>query len=451
MTFPPAIPPISADLIDRYGGPAPRYTSYPTVPHWQLASGSQARRRALASADPAVPLSLYVHIPFCEKMCDFCGCNVIVRRDRSAADGYLTLLHHEIEALDPVIGRRPAHALHLGGGTPTFLTVPQLERLMATIQARFDFEPGADLSIEVNPTSTSVEQIVALAGLGFRRISLGVQDTNPGVLAGVGRAQTSAKTLEIIAAARGAGFTSVNVDLIYGLPGQTVRSWAGTLDQLAELEPDRVAVFGFAYVPDLRPNQRRLDAHAMPPPVTKVDLYRQAYQLLVARGYVPIGLDHFARPHDPLAQAALAGTLGRNFQGYVADARGDLLGLGVSSISDVNGVYAQNFSSTARYRDALANSQPTLQRACRPTPDDVRLREAIVTLMCHQPLDLTTRWRVIESPAKVALANLAADGLIEFDGRHIGFTPISRPFLRHIAAALDPAMHAAATPRHSQL
>ena len=444
------IPKISAALIEQYGGPAPRYTSYPTVPHWLPAEGSQARRRALAEADPSVPLSVYVHIPFCEKLCDFCGCNVIVRKNRKAVDGYLDLVEQELDAIRADLGHRPVHGLHLGGGTPTFMTVDQFKRLTALLHDRFDFTKDADLALEVNPTTTDVEQIVALGQMGFRRISLGVQDTDPNVLKAVGRKQTLEQTRRIVEAARGAGFTSVNIDLIYGLPEQTAATWATTLEHLIGLAPDRIAVFAFAYVPTLLLNQKRLDERSLPSLIDKLDLYRQAYALLISEGYAPVGLDHFARNDDPLGLAASGGTLGRNFQGYVADDRGDLLGIGISSISQIGDVYAQNHSQMRPYRMAINRGAPALQRACRITAEQALRRRVIMTLMCHQPVDLETVGFTVSDAERSALWAMARDGVIRFDGQHIQMTEISRPFLRRIASTLDPAMAQAAQPVHSQ-
>lgn len=444
------IPKISAALIDRYGGPAPRYTSYPTVPHWLPAEGSQARRHALASADPSVPLSVYAHIPFCEKLCNFCGCNVIVRKNRKAVGGYLDLVEQELDAIRADLGHRPVHGLHLGGGTPTFMTVDQFKRLTTLLHDRFNFTDDADLALEVNPTTTNVEQIVALGKMGFRRISLGVQDTDPNVLKAVGRTQTLEQTRRIIDAARGAGFTSVNIDLIYGLPEQTTATWESTLERIMELAPDRIAVFAFAYVPTLLLNQKRLDERLLPSLVDKLDLYRQAYKLLVSQGYASVGLDHFARNDDPLGLAASGGTLGRNFQGYVADDRGDLLGIGISSISQIGDVYAQNYSQMKPYRTTINQGVPSLQRACRITAEEALRRRVIMTLMCHQPVDLTTVGFAVSETERSALRSMASDGIVRFDGQHIQMTEISRPFLRRIASTLDPAMGQAKQAVHSQ-
>ncbi|MBS2023782.1 MAG: oxygen-independent coproporphyrinogen III oxidase [Deltaproteobacteria bacterium] len=440
-----AAPAPSQALVERYGGPAPRYTSYPPANHWSAQVGEAELHAALARADASpAPLSLYVHLPFCAQMCRFCGCNVIATRDRSRPDGYLDVLELEADHWAARLpSRRRYRELHLGGGTPTFLSVEQLQRTMAIVDARFTREPGAELSIEIDPSATSVEQIEALARLGFTRISMGVQDLDETVQTAVGR-RHSQKTLgRMVQAARAAGFRSVNIDLIYGLPYQTVPGFLVTIARVLEHSPDRLALFGYAHVPELKPNQRLMPQAALPGPLLRAALAAEAGRLLCDRGYRHVGFDHYALPDDDLARAAEEGRLSRGFQGYTTQQPGDLVGLGVSAISDVGGLYAQNHHRLSHWTNAVQTGHLPIERGWLRTAEDKARGEAIAEVLCSERLD-GERLRQRHGPsadfleaALDSLAPLEDDGLVLIRGLRLNVRPRGRMFLRRIAQAFD--------------
>jgi len=428
-----AVPSVSDALLARYDVPAPRYTSYPTVPSW--AEGFDGYGDALErGAHVEAPLSIYVHVPFCWRLCHYCGCNVVVSSKRDRADEYLDLLEREVELVaDRIAPRRAVSQLHVGGGTPTFLSADQLERLWGLLTRRFDLLPDAEVSVEIHPGVTGPEQLGMLRQLGCNRLSLGVQDTDEAVQAAIGREQTLEQTHASLEYARDAGFDSVNFDLIYGLPGQTTTSWARTLDCVLEMAPDRLAVFGFAYVPTLRPNQRRLDADALPTGRERLDLFRQAWRAFEGAGYAFLGLDHFVAPHDELARAASDGRLGRNFQGYTVRDTPDTLAFGVTGISDIAGTYAQNVRTLPRYAEAVEAGRLATVKGHRRTPEDDRRRGRINRLMCHLEVPLDAQ----DKDAIARLRPLAADGLVELSAERVRVTRLGRLFLRNIAQVFD--------------
>jgi oxygen-independent coproporphyrinogen-3 oxidase len=437
------------ELLARLDIPAPRYTSYPTVPAWREAftSAHHAAALARAAASPDEPLSIYVHIPFCHRMCSYCGCNVVVARHVERADPYLDAIEREAEIAAGHLGaRRTTSRLHLGGGTPTFLDEPRLERLWRALTRHFRIADGAELAIEVDPVVTSRGQIALLAGLGFRRLSLGVQDFDPAVQSAIGRHQTLHETRAVIEHARAVGFSSVNLDLIYGLPRQTPASWRRTLSDAISLSPDRTAVFSFAYVPDAKPHQRRLPVADIPHGRAKLALYAQAHDAFVAEGYVPIGMDHFARPDDELACAARAGRLWRDFQGYTTRV-GETVALGPSAISEVGGAYAQNQHRLSAWQDALAAGRLATARGHLLDEDD-RMRRALIThLMCNFEVDLGAA----ATRHAAALDPFEADHLLVRDGTRIRLTPLGRPFVRNVAMVFDAYLaRSAAPPVHAR-
>lgn len=434
------IPPVSDALLSRYDRPGPRYTSYPPVPAWRDDFGHADLSAALgrAAMRPDDPLSLYVHVPFCTHLCAYCGCNVVVSRGFNRADPYLDDLDLEIDRVAEGLGeRRTAHQIHWGGGTPTFLDVPRLERLWASLTRRFTLAPDAEVSIEINPVTTTLDQLKALRRLGFNRLSLGVQDLDPAVQTAIDRHQTEAQTIGALEAARGLGFESVNFDLIYGLPGQSTRSWARTLERVVQLAPDRLAIYSFAWVPQARPNQRRIDPAALPAGRAKVDLFRQAFGALTHAGYVPLGLDHFARADDALAVAATEGRLWRNFQGYTVHRATDTVAFGVTGISDVGGAYAQNTRTLPGYRAALQAERLPVVRGLRLSADDQARRALITELMCNLRIGLDDLRRQRFASALEALTPLAEDGLLTLHPDRLEVTPVGRLFLRNIAFAFD--------------
>lgn len=428
---------LSPELLRRLDVAAPRYTSYPTVPTWSASFGWAQHEAALrAAGGEDAPLSLYVHIPFCRERCSFCGCNVVVSKDRSKADRYLDVLTREIRLQASFLGvRRRLSRLHLGGGTPTFLDEKQLERLWYAITSEFTVEPDAEVALEVDPAVTTRGQLALLGSLGFNRISMGVQDLDPLVQEAIQRIQTVEQTRDAVDTARAAGFRSVNLDLIYGLPRQTEASFARTLDQVAAMRPDRVACFSLAYVPEARPNQKRLPIAELPAPATKLALRDQAERRLVALGYRPIGFDHFALPHDELALAAQAGTLWRDFQGFTTRRAPATVAVGITAISDLGGAYAQNGKSLADYARAIEMGRLYTERGILLTDDDRRRRAIIVDILCNGRADLGDEGA---SAAELAdLRPLEDDGLAFCDGRFVQLTDLGRTFARNVAMVFD--------------
>ena len=435
MTFPHLTP----EQIRKLDVAGPRYTSYPTVPEWHELTSAEAAR-ALATAGAAgEPLSLYVHIPFCREMCSYCGCHVIVARDPRKLDDYLALVRHEAELQRRALGSRaPISRLHLGGGTPTTLDERQLAELHAILAENFAIAPDAELALEIDPAITTRGQLELLAGLGFRRLSMGVQDLDPDVQRAVNRIQTEEQTRAALETARAAGFTSVNFDLIYGLPRQTPTSWRRTIERVAALRPDRISLFSFAYVPTVKPHQRRLAVLDMPLADAKLDLFRIGHEGFVAGGYVPIGMDHFALPDDELAQAHAAGRLWRDFQGYSAGRGGaGTIALGVSAIGDVGGAYLQNVKTLPRYAAALAHGELPIVRGRFRTTDDEERRAIIGALMCNFTVELDDDQQQRYQSELGRLAARASDDLCTVEGGRVTLTPTGRVFVRNVAMVFD--------------
>lgn len=429
-----------SDLLKKYDVPVPRYTSYPTVPQWHDTPTTDEWVLSIeqAAALPAAALSMYVHLPFCESLCSFCGCNNVITRDHGREAPYVDTVLSELRtyvARVPALARQPFQQLHFGGGTPTFLSAPSLTRLVRGIYALLPPDPDRfEGSIEVDPRVTTDDQLAALRALDFRRVSLGVQDVDAEVQRLVNRIQPIEMTERMCTAARALGYESVNLDLIYGLPGQTPETIAALAREVVRLDPDRLAVYSFARVPWIKPAQRRFKDDQIPAGAEKRALYEAIRAPLVSAGYVEIGLDHFARPADALAAAAEAGRLHRNFMGYTEVRTTTLLGLGVSSISETPDCYHQNEKVLTTYeRRVLSGEIPTL-RGHRLSADDQSRRARIAALM--------TRFRVpIAGDGVTAdagtMAGLAADGLIEIAGGEIVVPERGRPFLRNIATAFD--------------
>lgn len=442
-----ALPLPAPELIAKYGVSGPRYTSYPPATEWTGDFPAASVEEALARADAAGgPLSLYVHLPFCEEMCRFCGCNVIATRDRSRADDYLDLLEREAALWAERLPRRRALSqLHLGGGTPTFLSPTQLRRLHRILTTHFLPTDGAELAIEVDPAVTTVEHVAALGELGFRRISVGVQDLEPVVQEAVRRVQSAEDTEKIIRAARAAGFTGVNVDLIYGLPFQEPESYARTIRRVIEMGPDRLALFGYAHVPWMKPHQRLLPVAHLPDSDLRVKLFVTAARIFEESGYRQIGLDHFARADDALALARAEGTLTRNFQGYAVDAAPDTVALGMTAIADVGGTFLQNAHRLSDWAEAVGNGRLSVTRGWRRTEED-ELRGAIIRrIMCLYRLDTAPLAEAYGDgihaayeAGKAALEPLAEDGLLHFRPGGFDVTLLGRLFLRNIAMVFDP-------------
>jgi oxygen-independent coproporphyrinogen-3 oxidase len=434
-------------LIRKYDRPGPRYTSYPTADRFVEAYGSDKHLTTLGSrglARPAGPLSLYVHLPFCDTLCLYCGCNKVVTRNRSKAARYLRYLELDAAMTAAALrGPRVVEQLHFGGGTPTFLSSDELRELMHMLAAHFELVSG-EYAIEIDPRSVDAAKIRTLAALGFNRMSLGIQDFDPMVQKAVNRIQGEAITREAIAAARAHGFRSVNVDLIYGLPLQTVSGFCDTLDKVVALEPDRIALYSYAHLPTMFKPQRRIQQADLPAAGEKLGILAAAIRRLQAAGYVYIGMDHFALPHDELAVAAKQGRLHRNFQGYSTRPDCDLIALGVSAISKVGPAYAQNFKGLDDYYDALDNRRLPVMRGLELSADDVLRRAVIQSLMCHFELDIESieiahlvRFESYFAEELEQLAELQREGLVRVTPRDITVTPQGRMLVRVIAMVFD--------------
>jgi oxygen-independent coproporphyrinogen-3 oxidase len=426
-----------ADLLARYDRRAPRYTSYPPIPAWSAAVGPSAYRDALAvaGADPGATFSLYVHLPFCPRRCLYCGCNVVITRRRGALEAYLDRLEQEVELVVRVIGeRRRVTQLHLGGGTPNYLDDVELERLWRILDRPFDLAAATDTSIEVDPRLGAAEQLARLSALGFRRVSFGVQDLDSQVQQAIGRVQPLYMVRHAIESARTAGFAGVSLDLIYGLPEQTVETFGRTLDAIVELAPDRVACFGYAHVPTMYPHERALERYHLPDPQQRFALQRLAAERLTGAGYTWIGLDHFAAAHDELSIAAAEGKLHRNFNGYTTMPADHLLGLGMSAIGEVAGTLVQNAADLAEWHARIDRGDLATVRGHRLTDDDRRRRAAIQSLMSNLELPLSL---IEPCDGLSSLLAFAQDGLIDLRDDRLVVTPIGRYFLRTLCTAFD--------------
>ncbi|MFT3898381.1 MAG: oxygen-independent coproporphyrinogen III oxidase [Thermomonas sp.] len=456
----------SADLLRRYDRPGPRYTSYPTAPQFHAGFGERELREVAASSngDP-IPrrLSLYVHVPFCESPCFYCGCNRVITRDKARGEAYLARLYREIALIADLFDRdREVIQLHFGGGTPNFLSPAQLGDVVETLRSHFRFSNAddRDISIELDPRFVDADDIAALARIGFNRASFGVQDFDPAVQAAVNRLQSVAQTREVVGACRAHGFRSVNVDLIYGLPNQTPEGFARTLGIVAGMRPDRVAVYGYAHMPHLFKPQKQLDARLLPSGETRLALLQLAIERLTAAGYLYIGMDHFALPDDELALAQLRGSLHRNFMGYTTHADSDLVGLGVSAISHVGDSFSQNLRDLPGWQAALDEGRLPVFRGMRMDADDVLRADLIQQLMCagEIPVAALERRHAIDFAAYFAdalqrLAPLEQDGLVRIEPRRIAATARGRLLLRNIAMCFDRYLDqpaAIATPRFSR-
>ncbi|NNF41196.1 MAG: oxygen-independent coproporphyrinogen III oxidase [Woeseiaceae bacterium] len=436
------------DLIVRYGGRGPRYTSYPTA--LQFSDGVTAntyRQHAAASNASGVPLSLYVHIPFCHSLCYYCGCNKIVTHNQARVDRYLEMLYREIDMQASLFDRsRQIEQLHFGGGTPTYLDNRQLSDLMNHLRASFNFDDSDDreFSIEVDPRSVDADRIRYLAELGFNRLSLGIQDFDPGVQVAVNRAQTPDEVRNLVQSAVDSGFGSLSFDLIYGLPHQTVESFDATLDLVIGMQPDRLAVYNYAHLPQRFKGQRMINADDIPLPETKLELLRRTIEKLCSSGYVYIGMDHFALPGDELVEARSNGTLQRNFQGYSTHRHCDLISLGVSAISNIGNLFAQNAITTMEYEALIENGELPIKKGIEVDDDDLLRADVIQALMCYDNLSFDDfgaahgiDFREYFEDEIKRLAPLADDELIELDDSGVAITQKGRLLLRSIAMVFD--------------
>ncbi len=430
-------------LIQKYNYSGPRYTSYPTALEFSESFGAAEFSQAVARY-PERPLSLYVHIPFCHKLCYFCGCNKVVTRQLHKADQYLDVLEQEILHRAALVKGRQVTQLHWGGGTPTYLNKAQISRLMSLLRANFDFASQAEISIEVDPREIELDVLDHLRSEGFNRLSMGVQDFNKEVQRLVNREQDEEFIFALLNHARDIGFTSTNIDLIYGLPKQTPESFAFTLNRVAELNPDRLSVFNYAHLPTLFAAQRKIKDADLPTAQQKLDILQETITSLTGAGYQFIGMDHFARPDDELALAQKAGVLHRNFQGYTTQGDTDLLGMGVSAISMIGDCYAQNQKELKQYYAEVDRRGDALWRGLALTRDDCIRRDVIKSLICNFRLDfavIAKQWDLdfhdYFAQDLALLEPLAKDGLVEVSDEHIVVTGKGRLLIRNICMCFD--------------
>jgi oxygen-independent coproporphyrinogen-3 oxidase len=441
---------ITPELLTRFDVSGPRYTSYPTADRFVEAFGEVdyiqvLQQRQSGRVGQQSPLSLYVHIPFCESLCYYCACNKIITKHKDRAATYLRYLTKEVILHSQHLGLgQPVSQLHLGGGTPTFMSDDELRQLMAMLRAHFAFVPGGEYSVEVDPRTVDEGRLAVLAELGFNRLSFGVQDFDPAVQKAVHRIQPAEQVFQLVEASRRLGFESVNVDLIYGLPLQTPASFDRTLVQIKSLRPDRIALYAYAHLPDRFKPQRRIHAQDLPVGGAKVAMLSRSLDALTESGYVYIGMDHFALPDDALAVAKRQGRLHRNFQGYSTQADGDLIALGVSSIGRVGATYSQNAKTVEEYVDALDHGLFPVVRGVALSRDDLIRRSVIMALMCQghvQFESINLAWlvdfKMLFAKELSQLEDLQAQGLVQLSKTGIQVTPTGWFFVRGVAMVFD--------------
>lgn len=440
------------NLLARYGGDVPRYTSYPTAPHFGPEVDGGVYATWLAATDPAVPVSLYLHVPFCDELCLYCGCNTAVARRSDVRQAYAALLVREIGMVAAALGkRRRVTHVHWGGGTPTALPGKAMREVDAALRLHFDIDNDAEVAVELDPRHLAGDRIAALAAIGTRRASLGVQDFDPKVQQAIGRIQSQAQTAAAVAAMRGIGARSINLDLMYGLPYQTPAGAAETARRALALAPDRVAVFGYAHVPWMRRRQKLLPEGELPGPQVRFASRAAIDVTMREAGFAAIGLDHYARPQDSLARAASEGRLVRNFQGYTTDAAPLLIGLGASAIGTLTQGFVQNHADVPAWREAINAGRLAVARGIAPTPEDRMRGEIISRLLCDLSVNLgavARRHNLALVWPVAALRAMERDGLLVFDHGRIRVREEARPFLRSIAALFDTRLAQAG--RHSQ-
>jgi oxygen-independent coproporphyrinogen-3 oxidase len=436
------------ELIAKYNQTGPRYTSYPTaVQFHEKYDDAEYRRIARKSNASGSPLSLYFHIPFCDTVCFYCACNKVATKDRGMAAGYLARVHEELRMQSELFeASRIVTQLHWGGGTPTFISHDEMRQLMNKTRESFTLldDDTGEYSIEIDPREAKGDTIKLLRELGFNRMSLGVQDFDPKVQKAVNRLQSKEETLSVLQTARDEGFRSTSIDLIYGLPHQTLESFSATLDQILEVDPDRLSVFNYAHLPERFKPQRRINEDELPPPQEKLDILQMTIEKLSGVGYVYIGMDHFAKPDDELVKAQIDGTLYRNFQGYSTHADCDLIGLGATSIGMVGPSYAQNMRSLDEYYQRIDAGRLAVFRGVTLTQDDLIRRDVITRLICHYTLsiaDVEKRWNIdfksYFASELNGLKEMETDGLLVVKENTIDVLPRGRLLIRNICMQFD--------------
>lgn len=438
---------IHNQLITKYDRPGPRYTSYPTAVEWKDDVGEAEFWAALARSNAKkTPLSLYVHLPFCEEHCTFCGCSTVITKKHAVTTPYLAHLFREIDLVaDKTEPQRSVIQLHWGGGTPTYLTPAEIQQLMEKIRSRFQFSADAEISVEVDPRVTTREQLALMRELGVNRISMGVQDFNPVVQAAVNRIQPEEQVRQMIVWCRDIGFQSVNTDLIYGLPFQTIDSFKDTVHRLIAMSPDRVALFNFAFIPWMKKQQTAIDPKTLPKPADKFQIYRDAIAAFTDAGYLFIGMDHFAKSTDEMSSALRNRTLARNFQGYTTRMdHADMISFGITAISDIDGCFFQNKKILTRYYTDIDSGHLAIERGKICSADDLLRRDLIMDLFCNAHIQkerLATRHHIhfddYFSAELHELKSFEEDGLIKIEKNEILVTDQGRLFVRNIGMVFD--------------
>jgi len=441
------LPETISELVQRYAGSGPRYTSYPTANNFSDAYKAGHQVDALASITKEQALSLYLHIPFCNTICYYCACNKIVTANKKKADTYLDYLQKEIALVSNLVdGNQIVEQLHFGGGTPTYMSDEQLGSIMVCLGNNFNLSnsPERDFSIEIDPRTVDPKRIEHLASLGLNRLSLGIQDFDPQVQLAINRLQSTRETTDIVNAARSSGFESISVDLMYGLPLQSLNQFKKTLEEVCRIDPDRISLFNYAHMPHLFKTQRQIVDAELPSPSEKLKLLSFSIRYLLDAGYSYVGLDHFAKPDDKLFAAQESGTMHRNFQGYTTHRQCELIGLGVSSISDINGSYSQNEKNLDAYYEALDQSNLPVAKGLVCSPDDSITRNVLTSLMCNLKLNYSdfskrngVNFTQHYEEELTELEEFARNGLLEINPEEICITETGRLLLRNIAAVFD--------------
>ena len=441
--------PLDAETLLRHTRQGPRYTSYPTAPLWRTDFPEAGFHEGLARLSG--PAAVYVHVPFCREQCSFCGCNMVVAGRREPGQRYLGALERQLRSLPLPADQIDVQRIHLGGGTPTWLSPDELRALFSMLDRRFRRSPGCEVSVEADPEVTSDAHLEALAALGVTRMSFGVQSFDDTVLRAVDRPQQRERVGELLQRARSLGMGSLNIDLMYGLPHQTAPRWRETLDETLRLRPDRLAIFGYAHLPWLKPHMKRIEAAALPGPLERAELFLAAHAALLDAGYQAVGMDHFALPDDDLAVAQRAGALHRYFMGYTTHRDQQLIGLGMSSISELGDRYVQQKSKLSHWWKAVEADGPVVEKGVMLTPDDLLHREVIYAVMCNFEISaaaLAERHQVdlwsYFNDARPALEALAAEGLVELDAAGLRVPPRARLLVRNVAMCFDPSLRGAA-------
>ncbi|MDP7583198.1 MAG: oxygen-independent coproporphyrinogen III oxidase [SAR324 cluster bacterium] len=450
---------VTPEMIQRYNRPGPRYTSYPTVPVWKEGEFADDYAASLhKEGQNEQPLSLYVHIPFCQQLCTFCGCNKYITNNQNIVEKYLTALEQEIAGVAERLGQRKELAqIHFGGGTPTFLNPEQLSRVVEMIVSRFDALEDCEWAFEANPRVTTTKQLEVLYELGFRRVSFGVQDLDPAIQRAINRNQTAEQSWETLETARSLGYKSINLDLVYGLPLQTQHGFRKTLEEVNKMRPDRLAVYSFAYLPGMfKTHERAIKEKDLPTPEEKINIYLEAINFFAEAGYVMIGMDHYALPEDELAQALKNRTLHRNFMGYTTLHNMAQIGVGVSAISDFGDSYWQNPKELDQYMEETVNNKLIPRRGLLLEKEDQLRRKVIETLMCHGEITIQDFEFLYEldfrqhfAEAWTQLEKFEEEGLVNLSPAKIELTPLGMLFTRNLAMPFDRHLKAGGAPKFS--